>query len=163
GGTCGSNVRSIRTSSRGRKDSRWGDPSQSTDDNRIASPKPRGRVSHPRRVVLELGVWLERYLSRDYDMPIPTAAKFDAGAHAYEAYVQGLHEFVEAMSVVGIRVKNVEPFANFAEVIVAREFAGSIQPPANKGFDVLTDDGVRIQVKSLRVSSENKGANGIHW
>ena len=39
--------------------------------------------------------------------------------------------------------------------IVAREFGGSIQPPATKGFDVRTDAGTRIQVKSLRVSSSS--------
>jgi hypothetical protein len=44
-----------------------------------------------------------------------------------------------------------------------REFGGYILPPANKGFDVLTDDGVRIHVKSRRVSSSSPGDNGIQW
>ena len=96
-------------------------------------------------------------------MPRPNAEQFEAVTRAYEAYVDALRKFVEGMSVVGVRVKNVEPFANFAEVIVAREFGGTIQPPATKGFDVLRDDGTRIQVKSLRVGSDNKGTNGIHW
>jgi hypothetical protein len=96
-------------------------------------------------------------------MSKPTREQFDAVADAYEAYVTGLRRFVDAMAAVGVRVKNVEPFANFAEVLVAREFGGSIQPPANRGFDVLTDGGTRIQVKSLRVSSDQPGVNGIHW
>ena len=47
------------------------------------------------------------------------------------------------------------PFASFAEVIAAHAFGGEIQPPANKDFDLKTEDGFKIQVKSLRISSTN--------
>src|SRR5690349_16360399 len=96
-------------------------------------------------------------------MPKPSLEQFEAACRAYEQYVGGLRQFVETMAVVGVQVRNVEPFANFAEVIAAHECGGTIQPPANEGYDLLTDEGVRIQVKSLRVSSDRPGDNGLDW
>ena len=93
---------------------------------------------------------------------MPTAEQFDRAYQVYRDYVVVLRKFVDAMSDIGIMVRNVEPFANFAEVIVAREFDGEVQRATNKGFDVMAD-GVRIQVKSLRVSSANPGDNWIDW
>lgn len=88
---------------------------------------------------------------------------FNAACQAYERYVGNLSEFVRSMVDLGVQVKNVEPFANFAEVIVTHELGGEIQPPATKGYDLLNDDGTKIQVKSLRVSSEKPDANGLDW
>jgi hypothetical protein len=96
-------------------------------------------------------------------MAKPTDEQFETACRAYEQYVAGLRRFVEAMEAVGVQVRNVEPFANFAEVIAAHEFGGTIQPPTNEGYDLLTDEGVRIQVKSLRVSSAKPGDNGLDW
>ena len=67
------------------------------------------------------------------------------------------------MKAAGVEVENVEPFASFAEVIAAREFGGIIQHATNVGFDLLTDGDVRIQVKSLRVSSAKPEDNNIDW
>jgi hypothetical protein len=96
-------------------------------------------------------------------MPEPTQDQFDAACRAYERYVAELSTFVASMVAIGVRVKNVEPFANFAEVIAAHLLGGEIQPPANKHFDLLTADKVKIQVKSLRVSSEKPDDNGLDW
>src|SRR4051794_2919134 len=64
---------------------------------------------------------------------------FGAACKAYERYVGNLGEFVKSMADLGVQVKNVEPFANFAEVIAAHELGGEIQPPATKGYDLLKD------------------------
>jgi hypothetical protein len=88
---------------------------------------------------------------------------FAAVFRAFDEYVMARKRLAVALAQVGVRTPNVDPLANFAEVIVACEFDGAIQPPANKGFDVLTTAGQRIQVKTLRVSSDRPGDNGIGW
>ena len=67
------------------------------------------------------------------------------------------------MGSVGIETKNIDPFADLAEVLVADAFEGKIQPRANKGFDVLTENSLKIQVKSLRISSDRPADNGLDW
>ena len=96
-------------------------------------------------------------------MPEPTQGQFDAACRAYERYVAELDAFVETMRAIGVRVKNVEPFANFAEVIAAHFLGGEIQPPANKGFDLLVGGKTKVQVKSLRVSREKPQDNWLDW
>lgn len=96
-------------------------------------------------------------------MPDPTPEQFATVCAAYRRYVGELRAFAATMEAVGVRVRNVEPFANFAEVIAAHEFGGEIQPPANKGYDLKTASGLKIQVKSLRISREAPGANGLDW
>lgn len=93
----------------------------------------------------------------------PSDDQFAAAYGAFEEYVAAKQRFVEAMHAVGVQTGNVDPFANFAEVIVAKEMRGSIQRATNKGFDVLTPDGKKVQVKSLRVSSQKPADNGVDW
>jgi hypothetical protein len=88
---------------------------------------------------------------------------FTEASTAFAEYVQAREHLATALARVGIRTPNVDPLANFAEVLVAQEFDGDIQPPANKGFDVLTRDGCRIQVKTLRVTSGRPLDNGRGW
>lgn len=92
-----------------------------------------------------------------------SAVKFDAAYSAFADYTSALRKLNAAMCEVGIETINVDPMANFAEVIVARHFNGTIQPATNKGFDVLCDDGRKIQVKSLKVSSAKPEDNPLNW
>lgn len=96
-------------------------------------------------------------------MPEPTPAQYEEAYESFGQYLASLKRFADAMEAVGIKTRNVDPFANFAEVIVARLTKGVIQPATNAGFDVLTPEGIKIQVKSLRVSSAKPGDNGRGW
>jgi hypothetical protein len=71
--------------------------------------------------------------------------------------------FIESMRPLGIATRNMDPLADFAEVIVAREFNGELQGRANKDVDVVTAANERIQVKSLRVSSDKPKDNWLNW
>lgn len=88
---------------------------------------------------------------------------FEAAYRAFSEYLTALEKVQTTFRSVGIETGNVDPHPNFAEVIVARRFGGIIQRATNKGYDVLTPDGTRIQVKSLKNSSANLGANGRGW
>jgi hypothetical protein len=81
----------------------------------------------------------------------------------FGAYLAARDKLNDAMALLGIQTRNVDPLANFAEVIVARDLSGTIQPAANKGFDVLAADSSKVQVKSLRVSSAGLGDNCLDW
>lgn len=78
-------------------------------------------------------------------------------------YRDSRKQFVEYMRDFGIETRNVDPFADMAEIVVAREFNGRLRPRANKDFDVITPDGARIQVRSLRVSSDRPEDNPRNW
>jgi hypothetical protein len=88
---------------------------------------------------------------------------FEASYHAFNDYLRALKELNDAMTEAGITAINFDPMANFAEVIVARELNGTIQPASNEGFDVLSEDGRRVQVKSLKVSSAKPDDNPLNW
>ena len=90
-------------------------------------------------------------------------ASFQDAYAAFYEYVSALERLADAMAVVGIPTRNVDPFANFAEVVIAREMGGTIQRATNEGFDVLTAGGIKVQVKSLRVSSDKPEDNGRGW
>jgi len=96
-------------------------------------------------------------------MPKPTEGQLQAAFDAYERYWISRQAFADAMQAVGVQGRNFEPFANFAEVIAARVYGGRLQRVVNKGFELETDDGLRIQVKSLRVSHSNPTANNLDW
>ena len=83
--------------------------------------------------------------------------------YAFGDYLKSLKVLVELMGGLGVATTNVDPYANFAEVLVAREFDGAIQRATNAGFDVLTKEGVKIQVKSLRINSQKPLDNGRGW
>ena len=93
----------------------------------------------------------------------PTIEQYDEAMRSFENYVSALEKFSDAMRAVGIQTRNVDPFPNYAEVIVSRIKSGLIQPATNTGYDILTQDGIKIQVKSLRVTSTKPGDNGIGW
>lgn len=93
----------------------------------------------------------------------PTDAEFQEAFAAFDSYVSALECLVDAMSAVGIPTRNVDPFANYAEVVIARETTGTIQRATNEGFDVLTANDIKVQVKSLRVSSDKPEDNGRGW
>jgi hypothetical protein len=61
-------------------------------------------------------------------MAKPTDQQFDTAFRAYEHYVAELHEFVEAMVAAVVQVRNVEPFANFAEMLVDGRLKTSDSP-----------------------------------
>jgi hypothetical protein len=46
--------------------------------------------------------------------------RFQEAFDAFDKYVSGLERLVAAMQALGVQTRNVDPFANFAEVIVAR-------------------------------------------
>ena len=67
----------------------------------------------------------------------PTVAEFQEAYAAFDSYIGALERLADAMTVVGIPTRNVDPFVNFAEVIIARETSGTIQVATKQGFDVL--------------------------
>jgi len=81
----------------------------------------------------------------------------------FNQYLTTLRQFNETMAAVGVTTFNVDPLANFAEVIVAYELQGAIQRATNEGFDVVCPQGQRIQVKSLRISTAKPGDNWLNW
>jgi len=87
-----------------------------------------------------------------------------ADAHrAFDEYVRARDRLAAAVARVGIQTPNVDPLSTFAEVIVAEEFNGVIQPAANRGFDVVSSEGSRMQVKALRVSRSRPKDNDVSW
>lgn len=92
-----------------------------------------------------------------------TQSHFDEARQAFALYVESLHRISDAMFNLGVQTRNVDVFSNYAEVIVAKIMGGAIQRATNAGYDVLTPEGLKIQVKSLRVSSAKPGDNGIDW
>jgi hypothetical protein len=80
---------------------------------------------------------------------------YDATYAAFTEYLAVLEKVKTAFETVGIETGNVDAHANFAEVLVARRFEGTIQK--------ATNNGTQIQVKSLKNSSKNLGANGLGW
>lgn len=93
----------------------------------------------------------------------PRDEDFRRAFAAFNEYLVAMSKLNDAMATLGVPTRNVDPLANFAEVIVAKELNGVIQPAANKGFDVVAPDGTKVQVKSLRVSSGRKGDNWLTW
>ena len=96
-------------------------------------------------------------------MILPTVEQYDEAMISFASYVSALERLTDSMKTIGIQTRNVDPFANFAEVIVSRLRGGLLQPATKMGFDVLTPDGTKIQVKSLRVTSTKPGDNGVGW
>jgi len=91
------------------------------------------------------------------------APEFQRALAAFRDYIAAADILNDAMAAVGVPTRNVDPLANFAEVVVACELQGKVQRATNKGFDVRTADGAKIQVKSLRVSSTKPEDNPINW
>jgi len=91
------------------------------------------------------------------------ADRYEPLFYAFGDYLKSLKVLVELMGALGVPTTNVDPYASFAEVLVAREFEGAIQRATNAGFDVLTKDGIKIQVKCLRVNSNKPLDNGRGW
>ncbi len=89
--------------------------------------------------------------------------RYEPVFRAFGEYLKSLKTLVERMGTLGVQTTNVDPYANFAEVLVARELGGTIQRATNAGFDVITTEGLKVQVKSLRISSKKPLDNGRGW
>jgi hypothetical protein len=96
-------------------------------------------------------------------MILPNPEQYDEAIRSFSGYVGALERLADAMGAIGVQTRNVDPFANFAEVLVSRVKGGLIQRATNAGFDILTPDNIKIQVKSLRVTSTKPGDNGVDW
>jgi len=59
-------------------------------------------------------------------------------------------EVMSALLERGVVRSGNNPIADMAERIIADYYGVEPQPPNNKSFDVLTPDGIRIEVKALR-------------
>jgi len=92
-----------------------------------------------------------------------TVDRYEPVFHAFGEYLKVLKHLVEVMGSLGLQTTNVDPYASFAEVLVARELGGTIQRATNAGFDVIAEDGTKVQVKSLRIDSNKRLANGRGW
>src|SRR6478672_4465492 len=91
------------------------------------------------------------------------ANPYEAVFAEFNAYRECRQRFVDSMRSHGIATGNMDPIVDFAEVVVAREFDGKLQQRANKDVDVMSQAGLRIQVKSLRVSGDRPSDNWLSW
>lgn len=54
-----------------------------------------------------------------------------------------------------IRTRN-NPASDYAELLVSRALGLSLMSNSNAGYDAISDDGIKYQIKARRISKDNR-------